>query len=443
MKDTILIKNGTVVTLGDKNRVLTGHSVLIEGGLIKKIGKNSEFKGKYAKVIDASGKIVMPGFINAHMHFYSTMVRGLGKAKPSKNFQEVLENLWWRLDKKLTVEDSYYSTLVPSIAAIKCGTTTLIDHHASPFAIHGSLDAVAAAVKAAGLRASLCYELSDRDGAAISQEGHDENVDFIKRCKKEKDPQLAALFGLHAAFTLSNETLEKASDAAASLGAGFHVHVAEAKSDEDFNVKKYKLRVVERLHKFGILGPKTIAAHCVHINDKEAALLAKTGTAVVTNPQSNQNNAVGIADIIGLTKKGILVGLGSDAMTVNMFEELRACMWGQHLRNEDPCCGFMEVMSTLPFNNAKIANRYFPVKVGVLKEGYAADVILMDYYPPTPFNENTFLGHLGFGLSQSYVDTTIASGKVLMENKKLKIDIDEEEVAAKSMELSAALWERF
>jgi len=443
MTDTLLIKGGIIVTLGDDNKVLRGHAVLCEDGRIKKIAKASSFKGKYKKVIDASGKVVMPGFINAHMHFYSTMVRGLGKAKPSKDFAEVLENLWWRLDKKLSLDDSYYSAILPLIDAVKRGTTTLIDHHASPFAARGSLDRIAEAVKLSGLRASLCYELSDRDGEKIAQDGIAENVAFIERCMKEKGGKLKALFGLHASFTIGDKTLEKASRIGRGLGAGFHVHTAEAKSDQDYNLKHFGLRVVERLHKFGILGPKTIAAHCVHVNEHEMDLLERTGTAVVHNPQSNMNNAVGVADILKMFHKGILVGLGTDAMTVNMMEEVRVALWAQHLSHDNPNCGFVEAFTSLLFNNAKIANRYWDVPVGALKEGWAADVILIDYHPPTPFDEGTFLGHFGFGLAQSFVDTTIAGGKVLMEGKKLKIGVDEEEVAAKSMELARKLWERF
>jgi len=440
---SLLIKNGTVVTLGENNRVLTDHSVLCEGDRIKKIAPQSEFKSNYDRVIDAKGKVVLPGFINSHMHFYSTMVRGLGKAKPSANFQEVLENLWWRLDKKLTLDDSYYSALLPLVDAIKRGTTTLIDHHASPFAARGSLDRIAEAVKKVGLRASLCYELSDRDGEKIAQDGIDENVSFIKRCNKENDSQLKAMFGLHASFTITDKTLQKAVEAGKILGAGFHVHVAEAKSDQDYNQKHFGMRVVERLNKFGVLGPKSIAAHCVHVNEKEMDLLKASDTTVVHNPQSNMNNAVGVADIIRMSAKGIRVGLGTDAMTVNMLEEVRVALWVHHLAQDNPSVGFMESLSTLLFNNSKIASSQWGLDIGVLKAGAAADIILMDYYPPTPFTSETFLGHLGFGLSQSFVDTTIASGRVLMENKKLCIDLDEEEVAAKSLELSRKLWERF
>ncbi len=443
MANTILIKNGIIITLGENPKVLYDHSLLIEGNTIKKIDESKNFTDKYDKVIDAHGKVVMPGFINAHMHFYSTLVRGLGKAAPSKDFNEVLKNLWWRLDKKLDADTNYYSALIMAVNAVKHGTTTLIDHHASPFSAKGSLNLIAKAVKETGLRASLCYEVSDRDGDKIAQDGLDENTEFIKQCRKNNDEQLKALFGLHAAFTLSDKTLEKASKLGNDLNTGFHVHVAEAQSDEEFNVKNHGLRVVERFDKFGIMNNKSLAIHCVHINEKEMDILAKNGTAVVHNPQSNLNNAVGIADIIKMQEKGILVGLGTDAMTVKMPEELRVALWAQHIRNNNPTCGFMEVANTLLFNNRKIAARYWNLPLGALEEGAAADVILIDYFPPTPLDGNTYLGHIIFGLSQAAVNTTIANGKVLMENRTLNIDIDEEEISAKSKELTVKLWERF
>ncbi len=439
---TLLIKNGIIITLGEKNRVLYDHALLCEDGLIKSIAPVKSFTGSYDKIIDAAGKVVMPGFINAHMHFYSTMVRGYGKAAPSKDFNEVLHNLWWRLDKKLFLDDCYYSTLIPAIDAVRHGTTTLIDHHASPFAVLGSLGIIADAVKEVGLRASLCYEVSDRDGQKIADEGIKENTDFIVRCNNDGENQFKALFGLHASFTVGDATLEKAASLGKDLGVGFHVHTAEASSDQAHCESQHKMRVVERFNKFGILGPKTIAAHCVHINEKEMEILADTGTAVAHNPQSNMNNAVGVADIIKMNQKGVLVGLGTDAMTVNMLEEVRSALWVQHLSQKNPSVGFMESLSTLLVNNARIANRYWEPFVGELKEGYAADVILINYYPPTILDETTFLGHLAFGISQSTVDTTIAAGNVLMENRKLMIDIDEERINARSRECAAKLWER-
>lgn len=441
---TILIKNGIIITLGEACKVLYDHAILLEDGVIKQIAPKTAINERADKIIDAQGKVVLPGFINTHMHFYSTLVRGLGKANPSKNFQEVLENLWWRLDKKLTLDDTYYSTIVMLLNAIRHGTTTFIDHHASPFAVRGSLQKIAKALKQAGLRGCLCYELSDRDGAKIAQEGIEENVAFIKYCNEQKDPQLKALFGLHASFTLSDETLSAAVQVAKDLNTGFHVHTAEAESDQEVTQRICGMRVVERFHKHGILGPKTIAAHCVHLTDTEIEVLAATNTLVAHNPQSNMNNAVGIADIIKMQQQGILVGLGTDAMTVNMLEEVRVALWAQHLRANNPSVGFMEAASTLFVNNAKIARHIWDdVKLGVLKEGYAADVILIDYAAPTPLNENTVLGHLIFGISQCPVDTTIANGKVLMENKKILLDLDEQELTAKSTELADKLWERF
>lgn len=441
--EPLLIKNGIIVTLGDPNRILSGHAVLCAGGRISRIGPEASFSDFSGRVLDATGRVVMPGFINAHMHFYSTLVRGLGKAKPSRNFQEVLENLWWRLDRKLLLDDCYISALIPLVDAVRQGTTTLIDHHASPFAVEGSLDRLATAVKEAGLRASLCYELSDRDGAGIARAGREENMRFIRRCREDPDPRLRALFGLHAAFTLTDSTLEQAAAAGRELDSGFHIHVAEARSDQEFNIRQFGRRVVERLHHFGILGPKTIAAHCVHVNEAEMELLAGSGTAVAHNPQSNLNNAVGIADVMQLFRKGVLVGLGTDAMTVNMREEVRVALWAQHLKQDDPCAGFVECLSTLLWNNARIAGRYWDLPLGVLAPGAAADLVLLDYHPPTPLDESTFLGHFAFGLAQAPVDSTICAGRVLMENKRLRLDLDEAELAARSRELAVKLWDRF
>ena len=304
----------------------------------------------------------------------------------------MLENLWWRLDKKLTHQDSYYSALIPLIDAVRKGTTTIIDHHASPLAVNGSLKAVEKAVRQIGLRASLAYELSDRDGKDIAAAGLDENTEFIKHAAALHDNQIKAMYGLHASFTVTDATLEEAAYRGHSLKAGFHIHTAESQSDQLYAEAHYKMRVVERLQKFGILGPRSIAAHCVHINEKEMDILARTRTPVVHNPQSNANNAVGIADIVTMTNRGVLVGLGTDAMTNNMMEEARVGVWLQHLKH-GPSKGFAEPVTALLANNAEIANRHFK-NVGALKEGWCADVILLDYQPPTPLDAGNFYGHL-------------------------------------------------
>jgi len=442
MPDSLLIENGTVLTLGKTSRVLRGHSVLIENGLVAKVAPKRAIKNFRGKRVDATGKVVLPGFINAHTHFYSSFARGLSKAKPSKNFTEVLKHLWWRLDSALTPEDCYYSALIALLGSIRHGTTTLIDHHASPGAVAGSLGAIEMAVRETGLRACLCYELSDRDGAQIMKEGLAENVSFIRQCQRLNDFSVKALFGLHASFTLSDATMEKAANLGHELHTGFHIHVAEAQSDQDWALRHGGQRVVERLNRFEILSPRSIAAHCLHVSRREMDLLAETGTAAVHNPQSNQNNAVGIANVVELAKRGVRVGLGTDAMTTNMLEELRVALWGQHLRAGNPSVGFGEVTTALFANNPAIAGRIFGLRFGEISEGAAGDIAIFDYDPPTPLESGNVFGHLVFGISQTEADTTIAGGRVLMQNRKLALNLDEARVNARARELAKNLWKR-
>jgi cytosine/adenosine deaminase-related metal-dependent hydrolase len=171
-------------------------------------------------------------------------------------------------------------------------------------------------------------------------------------------------------------------------------------------------------------------------------LLAETRTAVVHNPQSNMNNAVGVANVIELMKRGALVGLGTDAMTTNMLEELRVALWGQHLRAENPSAGFGEVTSALLTNNPRIAERIFSLRFGEIGEGTAGDISIFDYDPPTPLESGNVFGHLVFGISQTEADTTIVGGRVLMKNRKLTLNLDEMRVNARARELAKDLWKR-
>ncbi|MDZ4121329.1 MAG: amidohydrolase family protein, partial [Candidatus Cloacimonadaceae bacterium] len=221
-----------------------------------------------------------------------------------------------------------------------------------------------------------------------------------------------------------------------------HVHAAEADSDQKYNLRHHGKRVIERFDDFGLVNSQSIFAHGVYLNPKEMLLLKERKAALVTNPQSNLNNAVGIADICRMTELGLMVGLGTDAMTVNMLEELRVGLWAQHIKQNNPSVGFMELANTLTVNNPAIANRYFD-DVGIIAEGKAADIIMIDYHAPTPLNDNTWLGHLIYGISQAVVDTTICAGKILMWNKQLTIDPDEAEIASAARELASALWDRF
>lgn len=441
--NSYIISGGTVLTFDQSRPLLEHQAILVEDGRIIRIAPEAEFSLLRCERIDASGMVVMPGLINAHHHFYSTLVTGLGKAAPSRDFNQVLENLWWRLDKKLLEDDVHISALLSCLQAIKKGCTTIIDHHASPFAIAGSLPAIARATKAAGIRASLCYEVSDRDGADKTREGIEENVSWLRQIADAPDAMLKGLFGMHAAFTLSDHTLQEISGWVDRLSCGTHIHAAEAESDELFNIQHHGKRVVERLCDFNLINKGSILAHGVHLNGREMMLVADSGAAIVTNPQSNLNNAVGVADVCKMAEFGVTVGLGTDAMTVNMLEELRVGLWAQHLRQNNPSAGFMEIASTLVKNNPAIAQKYWGQGHGIIADGSPADIIFVDYEPHTPLNAETWLGHLIYGIAEAKVDTTICGGEVLMWNGQLTLDLDEAELKNRSRSLAKALWDRF
>jgi len=438
----MLITNGTLVTFGEENEIIPYGALLIEGDQIAALGRTTELVDRYPdeEILDAQGKLVMPGTICAHTHFYGAFARGMApKTEPPSNFLQILEYLWWRLDKALNLDDVRYSALVCLVDAIRNGTTTLIDHHASPHAIVGSLDVIAEAVMEAGLRACLCYEVSDRDGEEIAIEGIKENERFIKEAS---DSLLAGTFGLHASLTLSDETLKRAVEVARDLDVGFHIHVAEDKADVADSLKKSGLRVVERLEKAGILGPKTIAAHCVHIDAFETDMLRETATKVAHNPRSNMNNAVGVADVPRMLRRGIDVGLGNDGFSNNMFSEMKtAYLLHKHAQGDPRVMGADQVLQIAVRNNGRIANLFFPKPLGELSIGAYADIILLDYIPTTPLHGGNFPWHLIFGMDGSQVDTTIVGGKVLMKDRKL-LTLDEEAICARSRELAQKLWAR-
>ncbi len=441
----MLITNGHVFTLGKSSREFTDGAVCWEGDTIVDVGPTAELVAKYpqAQRLDAAGKIVLPGMLCGHTHFYGAFARGMAiPGSPATNFLEILQKLWWKLDLALLWEDIRCSALICLVDAVRHGCTTLIDHHASPSAIDGSLDIIAEAVKETGLRASLCYEVTDRNGRDGAKAGIAENVRFLKRCRKEKDPQLAASFGLHAAFTCSDETLEACVAAAEGLETGFHIHVAEGTTDQDESLRQHNMRVVERLQRFGILGPQTIAVHCVHLDEYEKDILRETGTLVTHQPRSNMNNAVGLPDVTGMLARGIPVALGNDGFSNCMFDEMKAAYLAHKHNTRNPQAMPGDVVFRMAYpNNANLAKRFFPKPVGELTAGAFADIILLDYAPPTPLNAGNLPWHLLFGVDGAHVTHTIASGKVLMADKKLTT-LDEEAIMARARELAVQVWKR-
>ena len=449
-----LIYNGKVITLGSETvETIENGAIAIENDLILEVGNSDALLAKYStcdEKIDAHGMLIIPGFICAHGHYYGLYSRGMNTCdEPASGFLEVLERLWWRLDRALDAESNYLSALIYSIEGLRAGTTCIMDHHASPSHIAGSLDELAKATTELGIRACLCYEVTDRNGLEGAQAGIDENVRFMRKCAAEPNPLLGATFGVHASFTVCDETLRKSVDAIEAFkkdypaaAAGMHIHVAEGAYDEEACQREHGKSVVQRLKDAGALGPGTILGHGVFLSDEEIDTIAETQTMIVTNPESNMNNAVGVPRLLKFLEKGILVGLGTDGMTYDMLQEYRASCLVHKLVNRDPRVATMDSFNLLFRNNSLIASKFFAHPVGRLEPGCFADIVLVNYVPPTPLTAGNVPWQLHFGVASADVDTVFVGGKKIMEGRKI-LTVDAKAKYEQSFRETPAVWERF
>jgi putative selenium metabolism protein SsnA len=422
--------------------------------VILAVGKQDEILAGVpdsAERIDANGMYIAPGFVCAHGHFYGLYSRGMGLIDESpKAFLEVLERLWWRLDRALDGKSNYMGAKVLTAEALKCGTTCIVDHHASPDHITGSLDELAQATLDCGARACLCYEVTDRNGMPGAKEGIQENIRFMRKCATEKNPQLGATFGLHAPFTCCDETLkesveevEKFRKEFPDVNAGFHIHVAEGAHDEEESVRVHGMRCIPRLEKLGLLGENTIVGHGVFLDDDELDAIARTRTNIVTNPESNQNNAVGIPRVAAMVEKGICVGLGTDGMSYDMLQEYRSSCLIHKLEARDPRVGTMDSFNMLFRNNSLIASKFFAHPVGRLEPGCFADIILINYHSPTALTAGNLPWQLHFGVSTCDVHTVFVGGKKVCEEGKILAFDFGEMMAESRTEVCPDVWKRF
>ena len=437
----LLVTNGRLITRDAAQPYFEDGAVVIDGTTIAAVGEAAALKARYpdAEVVDAKGGVIMPGLINAHTHIYSGLARGLAIAgNTPTNFLEVLEGTWWNIDRHLTLDGTRASAYATVLDCIRDGVTTIFDHHASFAEIPGSLFAIKDVCRELGIRACLCYEVSERDGEEKCRESIAENAEFARWAAKEKDPMIAAMFGGHALFTISDKTFEAMVKANDGL-TGFHIHVAEGMNDVYDSLRNYGCRPINRLLYNGLLGDRTVLGHCIHVSPAEMDIIKETGTMVVNNPESNMGNAVGCAPVLQMMRKGILVGMGTDAYTHDMLESLKVFLTIQRHNAALPNVAWCEGTQMLFENNAAIAAKYFPQPVGVLKEGAAADVIVMDYKPFTPFSDENIDGHMLFGMMGKNCRTTIINGKVLYKDREF-VGIDEERINAWTMEQSKKLW---
>ena len=443
----MIIINTNIITWDKPNSIKSGQAVVIIGTTIKEIGTPSDLIKKFPgeEILDANGQWLMPGLICAHTHFYGAFSRGLYIPPPAPaDFPEILQKLWWHLDQSLLEEDVKYSSLICMIDAIKHGTTTLFDHHASPNFIDGSLDVIEDAFEQTGVRGVVCYEVTDRGGMEKAEEGIQENLRMIRKLNNVSSEHLVrATFGMHASLTLSEETLEKCRSLIPS-NSGIHIHTAEHWVDEYDSVNKSGLRVVERLNKYGFLGEKSIFAHGVYLDHAEIEKLVQSKTWLSHQPRSNLNNAVGLGDVDSQIRAGVRVCLGNDGFSNAMWDEWRTCYLAHKGWNRDPRrMAASTIVDMAIYNNSDLATKFFDgERIGRIEPGAKADLILVDFDPITEVTVDNLPWQIVFGFRDSMVTTTIVNGNVLMKDRKLTT-LDEKEISRKAKELSKDVWQRY
>lgn len=418
---SILLTNGTFID--QEILEFTKTNILVEEGFDGKIILTQDTQSNIAdRVIDCSGRYITHSFANGHHHVYSALARGMGAPKKNpENFPEILEYIWWKLDKALDPDMIRSSALVTAMACAKNGVTFVIDHHASPFAVKGSLETIAQAFDEVGVGHLLCYEISDRDGLAIARQGLDETAVYLSRRQ--------GLVGLHASFTVGNETLKQAVDLARETSSGIHIHVAEDQSDEGHCLENYSMWVVDRLGTAGVLDfKKTILGHCLHLDEIERQQLYNSPAWVVQNMESNLNNGVGLFNSKGLSER---IMLGTDGMHSDVLRSAKAAFFAGH--------------NTDNIDYAETYRRFRNVHNYLSSNNFKGDgdnnLVVLDYDTPTPFNSSNFLGHFLFGIESGHVQHVISNGKLIVKDRKI-ITVDESGILKEARIQARRLWEK-
>lgn len=426
----MLLKNATLAAL-DPARVDVG-DLRIDGEAVAALGAPVLAPRPGEEVLDLEGALVLPGLVNAHTHLYSALARGMpAPGSAPRSFVEILERVWWRLDRVLDEEAVYLSGLVGAIEAVRSGTTLLFDHHASPSFISGSLGALRRAIEEVGLRACLCYETTDRNGPEGRDAGVAENRRFLGVAGGART---RGLVGAHASFTLSDETLASLGALVRETGSGFHVHAAEDPVDVRDSLERHAVGLVERFARHGLLGPRTLLAHGVHLSLEELARAQDAGAWVVHNPRSNMNNHVGHAPTAALRN----AALGTDGMDGDMLAELKAAFLKMRDTGRDDAAPAAAAMLA---GGHRLAGSAFGLPFGRLDAGAPADLAVWDYRPPTPLTSENLVGHLLFGLDRSHVRSVMVAGRFVLRERRLT-SVDEDAVFARARGASAALWEK-
>jgi len=450
MSETRLLGNGAVVVSYSPSSfpastilpwMIPRGAVVWRGERILAVGEESQLRRAYpeASTLDAHEGLILPGLINLHHHFYSALACGLDPATPLRNFAEVLDRLWWRLDRALDAETIRLSAQLSVAECIRWGCTTVFDHHASPSCLAGSLDLIAEAVDAGGISAVLCYEVTDRNGHAEALAGIEESLRFTK--ERQNHSRIRGMLGLHASFTLRDETLQEAARRRPS-GAGCHIHAGEDPLDVQATRQAFGLQPVERLERFGLLDERCLLAHGIHLTAQDYSRVSERGAVIIHNPESNANNGVGRLDVAKVAAQHCRIGLGTDGMSSAMLRALRAAFLAQRAGSNDANRGF-EILPGLIDNNVRAARNFFGEPLlGELAPGAPADVIVVDSPCATPIDRANFLSHLVYDASEAPVRHTVARGRLLLCDFHHQT-FDPAALARRARELTPGLWQRF
>ena len=425
----MLLRHATLATL-QPAEVAPGDLRVEDGRITERAPALAARAGE--ETVDLGGALVLPGFVNAHTHLYSALARGVPPpSEAPQSFVEILEKIWWRLDRVLDEETVRLSALVGAIDAARSGTSFLVDHHASPSFVRGSLDVVRRAVEDVGLRSVLCYETTDRNGLEGRDAGLAENAAFLAA---GPTALTRARVGAHASFTLSDDSLDRLSRIAAEARSAIHVHVAEDRVDVDDAVRRGSTGVVDRLHRHGLVARDAILVHAVHLDERELADAQAKGAWLVHCPRSNMNNGVGHAR----TEAFRHAALGTDGLDQDMLAEARAAFL--RMRDDGRADAFAAAIDLLAGGH-RLASALLGENLGRLEPGAPADLAVLDYRPPTPLTADNLGGHLLFGIDRSHVCSTLVAGRFVMRDRAI-VTVDEDAVAAQARAAAPRLWER-
>lgn len=395
---------------------------------------------------DCGGGVVMPGLVNGHTHLYSALAAGMPPpSEQPRSFLDILRWVWWRLDRALDAESIETSARIGALDALRCGTTTLIDHHASPQAIDGSLDQLERGIAEVGLRAVLCYETTDRHGPQGAEAGLAENRRYLDQCRSQTGGRFAGLVGAHAAFTMSDDSLKACVRLAEEFDTGVHIHIAEDPCDDAICQRDFGAPLVRRLEACGLLSPtecavaaSSIFAHGTHLSSADAERISGQAAACAHNPRSNMNNCVGHAPVGDMDR----VMLGTDGIGGDMFAEARFAWFkardaGGSLASKITPDRIVGMLS----HAAHVAGKALGRKLGRLTPGAAADIVVTDYRPATPLTSENAAAHFIFALGAQHVRDVMVGGRWISTNQTPTM-LDSTAAREEAIAVAQGLWSK-